>query len=137
MAAAESELRKYMQQERSVLHQACWRALVLYLVAGLLWFGAGDAVMPLLVKDQQLYIMLQRAQDYIFVLLSGCYAAWLVACAIRANERREVARQALAQSEEHMRLALEASGIGMWDLDMVSRRHSFSGGMSSMMRYEG
>ncbi|WP_284337465.1 putative bifunctional diguanylate cyclase/phosphodiesterase [Comamonas sp. NoAH] len=126
-----------MQQERSVLHQACWRALVLYLVAGLLWFGAGDAVMPLLVKDQQLYIMLQRAQDYIFVLLSGCYAAWLVACAIRANERREVARQALAQSEEHMRLALEASGIGMWDLDMVSRRHSFSGGMSSMMRYEG
>ena len=40
-----------MQHEDAVPHLAPWRALVLYLVVGLLWFGAGDAIMPQLVQD--------------------------------------------------------------------------------------
>lgn len=126
-----------MQHEGSVPHLAPWRALVLYLVAGLLWFGAGDVVMPLLVKDRELYVLLQQAQDYIFVLVSGCYAAWLVYRTKQAEQRRVDARNDLVKSEEQLRLALDGSGKGMWDWDMEQRRHTFSQGMASMMRYEG
>lgn len=126
-----------MQQQGSVPHLAPWRALVLYLVAGLLWFGAGDFVMPQLVHDYDLYILLQRAQDYIFVLVSGCYAAWLVWRTLNAEQHRVAALMALAKSEEQLRLALDGSGSGMWDWDIENRRHTFSQGMASMLRYEG
>ena len=126
-----------MQHEGSVPHLAPWRALVLYLVVGLLWFGAGDAVMPYFVTDRALFVTLQRAQDYVFVIASGSYAAWLLWRTIRAEERRKHARQALAKNEEQLRLALDGSGSGMWDWDMVHKRHTFSQGMASLMRYEG
>ncbi|MBB2776372.1 UNVERIFIED_ORG: diguanylate cyclase (GGDEF)-like protein/PAS domain S-box-containing protein [Comamonas terrigena] len=126
-----------MQHEDAVPHLAPWRALVLYLVVGLLWFGAGDAIMPQLVQDRELYLLLQQGQDYVFVLLSGCYAAWLVLRTMRAEARRSADRQALEASEEKLRLALDGSGSGMWDWDMAHRRHTFSQGMAKMMRYEG
>lgn len=126
-----------MQQEGSVPHLAPWRALVLYLTAGLLWFGAGDFVMPLLVQDRGLYFFLQRAQDYVFVVASGCYAAWLVHCMMLAEQRRESARKVLAQREQQLRLALDGSGSGMWEWDLENKRHTFSQGVASMMRYEG
>ena len=126
-----------MQQEDSVPHLAPWRALVLYFAAGLLWFGAGDALMPYWVDNPAHLVVLQRAQDYVFVLLSGCYAAWLVWRTTRAETRRLAARHALGQREEQLRLALDGSGSGVWDWDMVHKRHSFSKGMATIMRYTG
>lgn len=126
-----------MQQEGSVRHLAPWRALVLYVAVGLLWFGAGDAVMPYWVHDREIYVSLQRAQDYVFVLVSGCYAAWLIWRTWRAEERRVAAGHALAQREEQLRLALDGSGSGVWDWDIVHKHHTFSKGMASIMRYEG
>lgn len=126
-----------MQKEDAVQRLAPLRALVLYLVAGLLWFGAGDFIMPLLVTDQGLYITLQRAQDYIFVVASGALAAWLVWRTMQAEQRRVAVRQELAQSEEQLRLALDGSGSGMWDWDMVRKCHTFSQGMASILRYQG
>lgn len=126
-----------MQQEDAVPRLAPLRALVLYLVTGLLWFGAGDFIMPLLVEDRQLYVTLQQAQDYIFVVASGCLAAWLVWRTMQAEQRRVATRQALAMREEQLRLALDGSGSGMWDWDMVHKRHTFSQGMASILRYQG
>lgn len=137
MVGADEGLREYMQHDGSVPHLAPWRALVLYLVVGLLWFGAGDAVMPYVVSEHELFVWLQRMQDYVFVLASGCYAAWLVYRTQQAEQRRAVARQALASNEEQLRLALDGSGSGMWDWDMLQRRHTFSQGVASMMRYQG
>lgn len=137
MARVDEGLRKYMQQEVSVRHLAPWRALVVYLVVGFLWFGLGNAVMPYLVQDHAWTVWLRHAQVYAFVLLSGCYAAWLVYQTLCAEQRRAVARQDLSKSEEQLRLALDGSGSGMWDWDMVHKRYAFSQGVASMMRYEG
>ena len=121
----------------AVPHLAPWRALVLYLFVGLLWFGAGDVLMPYLVQDRDLYVLLQRWQDYVFVIGSGCYAAWLVYRMLLAEQRREAARKDLQDSERQLRLALDGSGSGMWDWSMRDKRHTFSQGIASMMRYEG
>ena len=126
-----------MQQEGAVPHLAPWRALMLYLAVGLIWFGLGDAVMPHLVSDHAQFVLLQQTQDYAFVVVSGIYAAWLLWRTIQAEERRKHARLALVKSEEQLRLALDGSGSGMWDWDLVHKRHTFSQGVASMMRYEG
>ena len=126
-----------MQEQGSVPHLAPWRALMLYLVVGLLWFGLGDFVMPYLVHDRSLYVLLQKAQDYVFVLASGCYAAWLVHHMLLADKRREVAREALFKSEQQLRLALNGSGSGVWDWDIIRKEHHFSQGVAHMVRYEG
>ena len=126
-----------MQDESSLPHLAPWRALMLFVVVGLLWFGAGDAVMPYLIEDRSLFVLLQRLQDYVFVLAAGCYAAWLVFKTRRAELRRADVRQALAKSEEQLRLALDGSGSGMWERDLVHQTLSFSQGVAVMMRYEG
>lgn len=126
-----------MQDEGLIPHLGPWRVLVLYVAAGLIWFGAGGAWMSHLVQDRELYVTLQRAQGYVFVLISGCYAAWLVWRTLRSDARRVAARHALAQREQQLRLALEGSGSGVWDWHMVHKRHAFSQGMASMMRYTG
>ena len=126
-----------MQQEGSAPHLAPWRMLVLYVVFGWLWFGAWDMVAPAWVQDRALYATLERVQDYVFVLASGCYAAWLVWRALRAEARRAVAGQALAQREEQLRLALQGSGSGVWDWDMEQKRYTYSEGMAHIMRYNG
>ena len=52
-----------MQQEGvdTVAHMAPGRAFTLYLVAGLVWFGAGDIGLPWLVQDREMYVLLQRS----------------------------------------------------------------------------
>lgn len=121
----------------SVPHLAPWRALVLYLFVGLLWFGAGDVVLPYLVQDHGIYVLLQRWQDYVFVLGSGCYAAWLMYRMLLAEQRRELARKDLAESEQQLRLALDGSGSGMWDWNIEDKHYTFSQGIASLLRYEG
>lgn len=126
-----------MQEQGSVPHLAPWRALMLYLVVGLLWFGVGDFVMPYLIEDRSLYVLMQKCQDYVFVIGSGCYAAWLAHHMLLADKRREIAREELVQSEQQLRLALNGSGSGVWDWDIIHKTHNFSEGVAQMMRYEG
>ena len=126
-----------MHNEDAAPHLAPWRALALYLVVGLLWFGGGHMVLPLLVPDPLLHVQLQRAQDYVFVLASGCYAALLLQRMLQAEQRRNHDRQALADSEYQLRLALDGSGSGMWDWDLRARRYNFSQGVASIMGYSG
>ena len=126
-----------MQREDFVPHLALWRALGLYLIVGLLWFGAGDFVMPYLVESSALNAWAQRAQDYVFVLLSGSYAGWLLWQLQRAEARRTAAHQEQLQSAEQLRLALEGSGSGMWGWDIRHKRQQFSQGMAALLRYEG
>jgi len=49
----------------------------------------------------------------------------------------EAARQAMADSAQQLRMALDGSGSGMWDWDMVQRRYTFSEGVAAMLRYTG
>ena len=126
-----------MHNEDAVAHLAPWRALALYWVVGLLWFGAGEMVLPLLVPDVHLYAHLQRAQAYAFVLASGCYAAWLLQRRWLAEQHQCKQQKALEDSEQQLRMALDGSGSGMWDWDMRSRRYSFSPRVGRMLGYSG
>lgn len=126
-----------MQEQESVSHQAPWRALLVYMAVGLLWFGVGDVGLHYWVSDHLSYVRLQRAQDYLFVLISGSYAGWLVWRTQRAEGSRSQAMHHLAKGEEQLRLALEGSGSGMWEWDMVQRQHSFSPSVPAMLHYSG
>ncbi|MDD2711888.1 MAG: EAL domain-containing protein [Simplicispira sp.] len=63
-------------------------------------------------------------------------AAHLV-CVLQSVDELQAARAALAHSEKRLQLALEGSGSGVWDWDMVQGSNEFSLGMARMLRYSG
>lgn len=126
-----------MQQQGPVPYLRPWRALALYIAVGLLWFGIGDGLVQHFSTDAGNRLLSRRMLAYGFVLFSGCYATWLLWCAWRAEKKRAAVSEALMQSEEQLRLALEGSGSGIWDWDLVQRSHTFSPGVALMMRYTG
>ncbi|WP_245606915.1 sensor domain-containing protein [Simplicispira psychrophila] len=58
-------------------------------------------------------------------------------CVLQDTGPLHAARAALARSETRLQLALEASGSGVWDWDMLQRQCDFSPGMARMLRYTG
>ena len=50
-----------------------------------------------------------------------------------AEQKRQIAENALKKSEEDMRLAVSAGGLGMWDHDLVSGEFMFSDKCNAML----
>lgn len=70
------------------------------------------------------------------VAARGREAAQLV-CVLQDMGELQEARAALVRSEMQLRLALEGSGSGVWDWDMVHLQTDFSEGVARMLRYTG
>ncbi|WP_404301424.1 EAL domain-containing protein [Alicycliphilus denitrificans] len=70
-----------------------WWGMALYLVVGAVWVAAGDRLLDLLVADPLRLARWQTAKGWLYVLLTGVLAWWLL-LRMRAAER---ARGALAQ----------------------------------------
>ena len=73
------------------------------------------------------------AQDY---LVKGQVGGAAVVRAVRYAIGRKQAEEALRRSEERLRLAMEASESGIWDLDVATRTVTASAGCQSMLGYE-
>ena len=66
----------------------------------------------------------------------GDEAAHLV-CVLQDTGPLQAARAALARSEARLQLALEGSGCGVWDWNMLLHQCDFSSGIGRMLRYSG
>ncbi len=58
-------------------------------------------------------------------------------CVLQNTEPLHAARVALARSEARLQLALDGSGCGVWDWDMLQQQCDFSLGIGRMLRYSG
>lgn len=58
-------------------------------------------------------------------------------CVLQDMSEIGTARSALERSETSLRLALDGSGSGIWDWDLVARRATFSQGVERLLRYAG
>jgi len=70
------------------------------------------------------------------VAAAGDEPAQLV-CVLQDMSEIVAARQALARSQDVLALALEGSGSGLWDWDMVARRSTYSSGLLRLLRHQG
>ena len=84
---------------------------------------SGDRVLPVLCTIT-------------LVPADGAEAAHLL-CVLQDASALQAARTALARSETRLRLALEGSGSGVWDHDMVQDQTIFCGSMARLLRYTG
>ncbi|MDR3004609.1 MAG: EAL domain-containing protein [Acidovorax sp.] len=82
-----------MQHEGSVPHMAPWRAMVFYLVFGLLWFGVADTLLPHWTAGKINPTALHRWSIYLFVLITGLLAAWQMHRMMRAEAQRAATMQ--------------------------------------------
>ena len=71
------------------------------------------------------------------MLLTGALAWWLLARMSRGQGEIGAARADLLHSENVLRLALEGSGSGLWDWDLLRRRSTHSPGLVRLLRYQG
>ena len=110
---------------------APWWGMALYLVAGATWVAVGDALLAYWVESPEQLARWQTAKGWLYVAFTGLLAWWLLARMRSAEQARSAA---LARSETMLRLALDGSGSGMWDWDLVRRCTSGSSGLLRLLR---
>ncbi|VXC06188.1 GGDEF domain-containing protein [Pseudomonas sp. 8Z] len=94
-----------------------------YLVLAALWVLLSDRFLLALDLSSSHQEGLQSLKGLLFVILT---AALLYTTLRRHTIRYNEKKQALSANEERLRLALEASHSGLWDMDMASQRIFFS-----------
>ena len=104
------------------------RPTLAYLLVALLWVLLGDQLLDLLAPAQYKY--LQSFKGLLFVSLS---AILLYAILHRHAVHYRHAQQAMASSEERLRLALDATHDGLWDLDMATQRVFYSDSYAALL----
>ncbi|MDV5859544.1 EAL domain-containing protein [Pseudomonas mendocina] len=104
------------------------RLTLAYLLAALLWVLLSDHLLDLLAPAQ--YKSLQSFKGLFFVCLS---AILLYAILQRHAVHYRRAQQTLAASEERLRLALDATRDGLWDLDIATQRVFYSDSYSALL----
>ena len=104
------------------------RLTLAYLLVALLWVLLSDQLLDLLAPTH--YKHLQSIKGLLFVALT---ALLLYAILHRHAVHYRRAQQAIASSEERLRLALVATHNGLWDLDMVSQRVFFSDSYAALL----
>lgn len=119
-----------MHKNESAPRCSPWRALALYVAAGALWLGAGRALVPLLVTDPARVAALWRAQEVIWVLLSGACVAWLWARLQRAEQHGDTERLRLAAA------VVDNTAEGIVVTDARSHILSTNAAFSRLLGYE-
>ena len=111
--------------------------MAIYLALGVAWVALGDALLTYFVTDPQQLARWQTLKGWLYVLLTGALAWWLLARVSQGQGEVGSARADLLRSENVLRLALDGSGSGLWDWDLLQRRSTHSPGLARMLRYQG
>ena len=106
------------------------RLTLAYLLAAALWVLLSDQALIALGLPENLHTRLQSLKGLLFVTLTATLLyAILYRHAVRYREKQRV----ITTSEERLRLALEATHNGLWDLDMASQRVFFSDSYAALL----
>lgn len=106
------------------------RLTLAYLLAAALWVLLSDQALIALGVPENLHTRLQSLKGLLFVTLT---ATLLYVILHRHAVRYREKQRAITTSEERLRLALEATHNGLWDLDMTSQRVFFSDSYAALL----
>jgi diguanylate cyclase (GGDEF)-like protein/PAS domain S-box-containing protein len=101
-----------------------------YMLLAALWVLLSDQALIALGLPASLQVRLQSLKGLLFVTLT---AALLYAILHRHTTLYREKQRAIATSEERLRLALDATHNGLWDLDMTSQRVFFSDSYAALL----
>ncbi len=112
-----------MRTDRTAL-----RLTLAYLLIALLWVLLSDQLLDLLAPEQ--YKSLQSFKGLLFVTLTAMLLYFILR---RHAVHYRQAQETLAASEERLRLALDATHDGLWDLDIATQRVFYSESYSALL----
>jgi two-component system, cell cycle sensor histidine kinase and response regulator CckA len=109
-----------------------WKIAAWYALLAGLWISASGSVLYRLVRDAETAELLETAKGWVFVAVT----ALLLGAALQRYFRQLTqSAELLAQSQQRLQFALEASGHAVWDWDMVSNRVYYSDAWKSMLGF--
>lgn len=111
-------------------HDAAGRIAIAYLLVALAWVMLSDHMLATLSASSSMLERLHLANAGCFVLGS---AGLLYGLLRRSRRERVSARRALQANEHRLRLALDASGDGLWDWDYRREQAYFSESYAALL----
>ncbi|WP_438969795.1 bifunctional diguanylate cyclase/phosphodiesterase [Methylophaga sp.] len=108
----------------NILKPAIKIALI-YVSLGAIWILISDVALLYLFADKGDVAYLQTIKGWFYVLTTGGLLFWLSFRQLKTIE----------QSEERWRIAMEATGDGVWDWDVPTNTVWFSKGFKTMLGY--
>lgn len=109
--------------------------MALYWVLGAAWVAAGDALLAYCVTEPQQAGLLADPQGLAVCAADhGALAWWLLARMSRGQGEIGAARAPTCCTASVLRLALDGSGSGLWDWDLLRRRSTHSPGLVRLLR---
>ncbi len=116
------------------------RTSIVYGLVAALWIVFSDRLLAALISNEGLFALLETVKGWAFVaataiLLYVALRKQLERWELESAERGQ-AETALAISEQRLRLAMEATRDGLWELDVATGRSYFSSAYWRMLGYE-
>ena len=114
-------------------NQEIIKIVIIYVLVGCAWIYFSDAVLFLLFQDTEIIAKLSIFKGVAFILFTSVLLLFLISrlsCKIKASVN------ALQESEERFRLAMEATSDGIWDWNIETGDVYFSPKYTQMLGYE-
>ncbi len=105
------------------IERAVLRVVVPYALVAGLWILFSDRALEALVDDPEALARWSTVKGWGFVLVTAALLAWLLRAELAERER---AHAELRQSEERLRLALDAARLGTFEWEFASDRTRWS-----------
>jgi len=94
---------------------------IAYLCLGSLWISVSDHLLHWLTTDTDTLTRMQNLKGWFFIAVTGAMLYGLLHWASRQLNQTEAA---LRDSQEQHRLAIDLTGVGIWDWDLIKNQGS-------------
>jgi two-component system cell cycle sensor histidine kinase/response regulator CckA len=114
-------------------NQEITKIVIVYALVGCIWICFSDTILFWLLQDPELIAKFSVSKGVVFILVTSFLLFFLIA---RLNTKVKVSMNALRDSEERFRLAMEATSDGIWDWNVETGGVYFSPKYTRMLGYE-
>lgn len=122
------------RQDIPAFPRSALQTTLFYVIAGSAWITVSDALLEHLGADAYQLTLLETLKGLLFIGITAIILYFLISRLLR---RISLQQAALLASEQRLLLALEATGDGVWDWDLVDNSCFYSSGWKQILGSDG
>lgn len=111
---------------------AARRIVGLYVAISVIWLVCSDTLLSMFVVEQHYHLIFATGKGMLFIAVT---AGLLHALLSRAFRKMAAQQKALQEIDQRLQFAIEATGDGVWDWDIVNDKVNYSTSCKSILGY--